>query len=83
MKLAGNYSFEDLRRTLQGNFSCQLVTKDSRGHWLDEKDQRVTLELYFIRVDMYPNRNEIVISSVSEDESGQKNLKTIMTLQGK
>lgn len=84
MKLSGNYSFEDLARTLQGNFSCQSVTKNSNGKPLGE-NSRITLELFFLRIDIFYEKNspEIKVYSVSEDQNGQKLLKPLVTIAGK
>jgi hypothetical protein len=82
MKLSGQYSFEDMVRTLQGNFLCQSVTKDGRGKLLDESKQHVVLELFFLRFELYNNK-EVKVYKISEDENGTKKLTPIVTLEGK
>jgi hypothetical protein len=82
MKLSGQYSFEDLARTLQGNFLCQSVTKDGRGKTIDESKQHVVLELFFLRFEFYNNK-EVKVYKISEDENGTKKLTPIVTLEGK
>lgn len=82
MKLSGQYSLDDLVRTLQGNFLCQSVTKDGRGKLLDESKQHVVLELFFLRFEFYNNK-EVKVYKISEDENGTKKLTPIVTLEGK
>ena len=82
MKLSGQYSLDDLVRTLQGNFLCQSVTKDGRSKLLDESKQYVALELFFLRFEFYNNK-EVKVYKISEDENGTKKLTPIVTLEGK
>lgn len=82
MKLSGQYSLDDLVRTLQGNFLCQSITKDGRGKPLDESKQYVALELFFLRFEFYNNK-EVKVYKISEDENGTKKLTPIVTLEGK
>lgn len=56
MQLSGDYSVNDLVRTLQGNFSCQSVSKNSKGKALDPKDQHIRLELFFVRFEIYKDK---------------------------
>lgn len=79
MKLSGKYSFEELSRALQGNFSCQQVTKNSRGEQLGDNEY-VSMELFFLRFDFYPKKNVTKIYTVSEDAYGQKTLKPLVTI---
>lgn len=82
MKLSGQYSYEELARALQGNFSCQQVLNDSKGGPLGV-DEHITLELFFLKVDIYPHKEQVVISTVSEDSYGQKTAKELVTLESK
>lgn len=82
MKLSGQYSLDDLVRTLQGNFLCQSVTKDGRGNPIDESKQYVALELFFLRFEFYNNK-EVKVYKISEDENGTKKLTPLVTLEGK
>lgn len=77
MKLSGHYTLEDLVRTLQGNFSCQYITKNSKGKALAEADQHIRLELFFVRFEIFKTRVEIYKSDSTGD--GEK-LTKICTL---
>lgn len=82
MKLSGLYEVEELIRTFQGNFSCQYFTKNAKGKPLEE-NERITLELFFLRVDIYPKKKLMKVYTVSEDEHSQQTLKEIATFEGK
>jgi hypothetical protein len=82
MKLSGQYSHEELARALQGNFSCQQVLNNSKGEPLGV-DEHITLELFFLKVDIYPHKEQVVISKVSEDSYGQKTAEELVTLESK
>lgn len=77
MKLSGNYSLDDLVRTLQGNFSCQSETDKTDGH------EFISVEYFFLRAEIDSTKNEVRIFSVSEDQYGTKRLKPLVTLAGK
>ena len=83
MKLSGDYDPKELVRALQGNFSCQRVTKNSKGKPLPLEEQKISLELFFLRIDIFPVMGSVDIYAVNEDESGQKKLKKLVTLSGK
>lgn len=82
MRLSGQYSHEQLARALQGNFSCQQFVTGQDGEPLGE-DEHVTLELFFLRFDIYSKKKNVVISSVSEDAYGQKTVKELVTIDTK
>ena len=84
MKLSGNFSLEDLVRTFQGNFSCQSVTKNTKGKPLTD-EEHITLELFFLRADIYPKKKPALVKiySVSEGQNGEKLLTPLVTLEGK
>lgn len=81
MKLSGNYSIEDLQRTLQGNFSCQEFTKDSKGKPLPEEKQYIRLELFFIALEIYPKRGEVVILKIKDDDKGSTQLTPLFSVK--
>ena len=80
MKLSGNYTHEELARTLQGNFSCREFVKDSRGRYLKEEEQHTRLELFFLSVDFYPHTGKIVISKIKDDDKGSTTFIPMLTL---
>lgn len=83
MKLSGNYDFETLARTLQGNFACTDRTRNSRGALLPPEQQCIRLELFFLAIEFYKNTGEVKVFSVSEDENGVKKMTPICTLSEK
>ena len=83
MKLSGQYSFEDMCRTLQGNFLCQSVTRDAvKGKLLPEDKQYIAMELFFLRFEFYKD-NTVAIYKIEEDKNGTKKLVPMMTVEGK
>lgn len=83
MKLSGDYDIKELVRTLQGNFSCQRVTKNSKGKPLPPEEQKIVLEHFFLRIELFPKTAQMDIYTISEDDSGVKKLNKVMTLTGK
>ena len=77
MKLSGNYSTDDLIRTLQGNFSCTHVTKTAKGKALDAADQHIRLELFFVRLEIF--KDKVVFYKFDSTGDGEK-LTEICTL---
>ena len=65
-RLSGEYSAEDLVRAFQGNFSCQSVTRNSRGAPLPESERHIRLEYFFIRAEIYKDRIEIYKSDSTD-----------------
>jgi hypothetical protein len=83
MQLSGEYGLDELVRTLQGNFSCQKVTKNSKGKTLPLEEQKIVMELFFLHVELFPVKGIIEIYSISDDEKGVKKLNKLMTLTAK
>jgi hypothetical protein len=83
MQLSGEYGLDELVRTLQGNFSCQKVTKNSKGKTLPLEEQKIVMELFFLHVELIPVKGIIEIYSISDDEKGVKKLNKLMTLTAK
>lgn len=83
MKLSGEYDIKELVRALQGNFSCQRVTKNSKGKVLPIEEQKIVLEAFFLHIEIFAVTAEIVIYTISEDDKGTKKLSKVMTLTGK
>lgn len=85
MKLSGNYSLEDLVRTLQGNFSCREFTKTANGKLLDSDKQYIRIELFFVAVEIYHKASTpcIKIFKIKDDEKGTTELYPLMVLEGK
>lgn len=83
MQLSGEYGLSELVRTLQGNFSCQKVTKTSKGKALPLEEQKITMELFFLHIELFPVKGIIEIYSISDDEKGVKKLNKLMTLTAK
>lgn len=75
MKLAGDYGLSDIVRALQGNFSCQSVTKNSRGKPLPKENSHVRLELFFLRFEIYPDRVDVY-----RTETGDTGTETLIKL---
>lgn len=69
MKLAGDYTLEDLTRALQGNFGCQSVTKTAKGKPLPQAERHIRLELFFLRAEIYSDRVDIYRSDMGESGS--------------
>lgn len=65
-RLSGDYSPDDLVRAFQGNFSCQSVTRNSRGTPLPESERHIRLEYYFIRAEIYNDRIAIYKSDSTD-----------------
>lgn len=82
MILQGDYLFEDLRRALQGVFSCQSVKTDTRKKPLGDGEY-IALNLFFMRFEFYPKRNEVMIFTSVKDEKGARTYQHILTLAGK
>lgn len=82
MKLSGSYSLDDLRRALQGNFSCTEFVKDSHGHTLPEEKQYIRIELFFIALEFYPKTGEVIVSKIKDDGKGSTELRKIMKISG-
>ena len=80
MTLSGNYDIEELRRALQGDFSCQTFKTDSKKKPLGD-NEHITLELFFMRFDFYPKKKELKVYSIGTDEKGSKILTPVMTLK--
>lgn len=76
-KLSGNYSVEDLIRTLQGNFSCQSVTRNARGKALPDDQKHIRLELFFVRAEIYSDK---VVLYKSENGDGVEKLTKLCEL---
>ena len=83
MKLSGEYDIKELVRALQGNFSCQRVTKNPKGKVLPIEEQKIVLEAFFLHIEIFAVTAEIVIYTISEDDKGTKKLSKVMTLTGK
>lgn len=79
MKLGGEYSFDDIKRTFQGNFGCQSVTKDQRGNDLGDGSY-VRLELFFLRIDFYPQKHYVDVFRVDTSGTGENKLVKICTI---
>lgn len=79
MKLSGNYSHEELARALQGNFSCQEFTKDSKKKPLD--DPYIRLELFFVAIEIHPETGKLVISKIKDDDKGTTELTPLLTIK--
>lgn len=79
MKLSGNYSHEELARALQGNFSCQEFTKDSKKKPLD--DPYIRLELFFVAIEIHPETGKLVISKIKDDDKGTTELTPLLTIE--
>lgn len=77
MKLAGNYTLDDLVRTFQGNFNCTNVTRNSHGKPLASELQHIRLELFFVRLEIYSDK---VIIYKTETTNGTEKLTRICTL---
>lgn len=75
MKLAGDYGLSDIVRALQGNFSCQSVTKNSRGKALPRENCHVRLELFFLRFEIYHDRVDVY-----RTETGETGAETLIKL---
>jgi hypothetical protein len=80
MKLSGNYDIDEVRRALQGDFSCQTFKTDSKKKPLGD-NERITLELFFMRFDFYPKKKVLNVYSIGTDEKGAKILTPVMTLK--
>lgn len=83
MKLSGEYDVKELVRALQGNFSCQRITKNSKGKPLPLEEQKIVLEHFFLHIEMFPVTGQVVFYTITEDDSGVKKLNKLMTLTGK
>lgn len=83
MKLSGEYDIKELVRALQGNFSCQRVTKNSKGKTLPLEEQKIVLEAFFLHLEIFAVTGEVVIYTISEDDKGTKKLSRVVTLTGK
>lgn len=81
MKLSGNYSIEDMRRALQGNFACTEFTKDSKGEPLPDEKQYIRLELFFVALEIYPKKGEVTVCKIKDDERGGTALTPLFTLK--
>lgn len=80
MKLSGDYNFDDLKRTLQGNFSCITHDKNSKGKALPPEEQYVRLELFFLAFEFYKYTGKVKVYTLSEDENGVKKMTPLCTL---
>lgn len=78
MKLSGNYTHEELSRALQGNFSCQEFTKNSKKKPL--ADPYIRLELFFIAMEIHPVTKKVVISKITDDGKGTTELTPLLTV---
>lgn len=83
MKLSGDYDVKELIRALQGNFSCQYVTKNSKNKPLPLEEQKITLELFFLHIEIFPVTGEIIVYRVADDPNSTKKLVKLVTLEGK
>lgn len=80
MKLSGDYNIDEVRRALQGDFSCQTFKTDAKKKPLGDSEH-ITLELFFLRLDFYPKKKECRVYSIGTDEKGAKTLTPLMTLR--
>lgn len=69
-RLSGEYSVDELVRAFQGNFSCQSVTRNSRGTPLPESERHIRLEYFFIRAEIY--KDHITVYKSDSTDGTQK-----------